>query len=156
MKEKKVTNLLMQISKIRDLLDEGNVEKIFSQKFLIDKTRNEIKRQVHKYIMHEAHELDFNSEDIKALAEGFTKIDKKLPIMMYNDFYKKVMDIIPIDDNKFHILCSKYSTRFYYDKYIKEITNDLHFYAVVTWLWSESDYKKDFMEQITDCFKTFL
>ena len=56
----------------------------------------------------------------------------------------------------FNELCYEVHDKIYFDRFIRPIADDLAFWSLVIFLWSESEYKKDFMEQITAHLKSFL
>ena len=157
MKEKKiVTNLLTNISKARDILDEGDIKKIQNSHFFFEKRKNDIARQCKKYIMYEQHETDFNHEDIRALADGLFDVMDKTIKMRYSNLYKKLTKNKPIEMQHFNELCYQIADTMTFDRFFRQMANELSHWAITMWLWSESEYKKDFMQQLTEHIKSFI
>ena len=65
---KKVTNLIEQIGKCRDLIKEGNYKKIIANINLFTKVYIDINRNINKYINDPKYELDFTYYDIMELS----------------------------------------------------------------------------------------
>lgn len=154
--EKKVTNLLTNISKIRDILDRGDFEEIQKNKFIIEKTKNDIVIQVKKYIKYETQETDFNHEDIRALSDGLFDVSDKLIKMRYSNLYKVLTKNKPIEMHHFNELCYKIADTMAFDRFFRQMANELSHWAITYWLWSQSEYKKDFMTQIEEHFRSFI
>lgn len=155
-KIKGVTNLLTNISKVRDILDEGNLDKIQLNQFLIIRTKDEIIRQVKKYIMDNAHETDFNHEDIRALSDGLFDASDRCIKMRYSNLYKRLTKNKPVEMEHFQQLCNEMANPMYFDKHLRMAANELAQWAITMWVWSETDYRKDFMKQIEEHIRSFL
>ena len=41
-------------------------------------------------------------------------------------------------------------------RFIRPIADDLAFWSLVIFLWSESEYRKPLLEQLEDCIRSFL
>lgn len=154
--EKKVTRLLENISKARDMLDTGDFAIVRDNLYFFETLRNDIIRQARKYIEHESHELDFNFEDVRIISDGLLDLEDKLIKNRYSQLYKRICKNKPIEMKHFNELCFEVHDKLYFDRFIRPIANDLAFWGLTIWLWSESEYKKDFMEQIAEHFKSFL
>ncbi len=154
--EKKVTRLLENISKARDILDTGDFKKVRNNLYFFETLRNDIVRQARKYIEHESHELDFNCEDVRAVSDGLLDLENKLIKNSYSQLYKRICKNKPIEMKHFNKLCYEVHDKIYFDRFIRPIADDLAFWALTIFLWAESEYKKDFMEQITAHLKSFL
>ena len=155
-KNKKVTNLLEKICRALDILESGDISKIKQNIFLFQEIQNNAIRQCKKYIKHENHELDFTHEDLKKLSDEMFAIINKCQKMQYKQLEKRLMQKLPIEMEDFNKLCFAVGDSLYFDKYLRPIANDLAFWGITTWLWSESEYKKDFMAQITDHIRSFI
>lgn len=153
---KTVTKLLENISKARDILDTGSLDKVKNNLYFFEKLRDDIVRQGKKYIEHEGHQLDFNSEDVRALSDGLFDLETKLIKSSYSQLFKRLSKNTPITMEHFNALSQEVANKMLYDKRIRPIADDLAYWAVVIWLWSESEYKQDFMTQITNHLRSFL
>ena len=156
MKEKKVTRLLEQITKAREILESKDVNKIGANLYLFQTIEETVKRQAKKYIESETHELDFNSEDLRILSDLLFDTINRMQRLSYNQLYKRLTQKLPITIEDFNALCYVVKDPMFYDKFFRPIANSLSWWAIVIWLWSESEYKKDIMEQITDHLRSFL
>lgn len=155
-KDKKVTNLLDNIGKIRDVLDTKDFKEIKKHQFLIEKTKNDIIRQVKKYIESETHQTDFNHEDIRAISDGLYDVSDKLIKMRYSNLYKTLTKETPVTMEHFNSLCFRVADTMHFDRFIRQIANEYSFWAVTMWLWSQTDYRKDIMTQIEEHLRSFL
>lgn len=155
-KEKNVTNLLSNISKARDLLDEGDIKKIYNNQYFFEKLKNDIARQCKKYIETESYEADFNHEDLRALSDGLFDLADRNIKMRYSNLYKTLTKNKPVTMEDFNQLCYRVADTMYFDRFFRQLTNEISHWAVTFWLWSESDYKKDFMSQIEEHIRSFL
>ena len=153
---KLVSKTLEKISKARDILEIEDFTKVKENMIFFDTLKNDIIRQIKKYIEVETHTLDFNSDDVRAIADGLLDLENKVIKVRYSNLYKTINKHEPIQIEHFNELCLKIADRFYFDKFIRQTANELSFFSLVLWLWSESDYKKDLMSQITDHMKSFL
>ena len=155
-KNKKVTNLLEKICKALDILESKDISKIKQSIFLFETLKNDVIRQVKKYIQYENYELDFTHEDIKNLSDEMFNVINRCQKMQYKQLEKRLMQKLPIEMEDYNKLCFAVGDSLYFDKYLRPIANDLSFWAVTTWLWSESDYKKPFEKQLLDHIRSFL
>lgn len=157
MKEKKlVTNLLENIGKVRDLLQEGDVHKLKIHKYFVEKTKNDLIRHIVKYIMDETHECDFTHEDVRALSDEIFDICDKQIKMRYSNLYRTLTKKIPFTMDDYNKLCEKMGDTNYFDYYYRSMANDLANFALAMWIWSESDYRKPFEQQLLDHFRSFI
>lgn len=156
MKDKKVTNLLLNISKARDILDSGDVSKVFNNHYFFEKLKNDIIRQIIKYIKFETHETDFNHEDVRAISDGLFDIADKMIKMRYSNLHKILTKNKPIEMEHYTDLCNRVANSLYFSKYYRNIAEELSHFALTLWLWSESEYKKDFFAQIEDHIRSFI
>ena len=140
--EKKVTRLLENISKARDILDTGDFKKVRNNLYFFETLRNDIVRQARKYIEHESHELDFNCEDVRSISDGLLDLENKLIKNNYSQLYKRICKNKPIEMKHFNELCYEVHDKIYFDRFIRPIADDLAFWSLVIFLWSESEYRK--------------
>lgn len=154
--KKNVTNLLNKICKALDILESGDLLKIKQNIYLFQDVSNNIIRQGKKYIQHENHELDFTFEDIRKLSDEMFNVINRCQRMQFNQLDKRLRSKLPIEIEDYNKLCFAVSDSMYFDKFLRPIANDLSFWAITIWLWSESEYRKDFMEQLTDHLRSFL
>lgn len=155
-KNKKVTNLLEKICKALDILESKDISLIKQNFYLFKDIQDNVIRQCKKYIKFENHELDFTHEDLKNLSDEMFNIINRCQKMQYKQLEKRLMQKLPIEMEDYNKLCFAVGDSLYFDQYLRPIANDLAFWGITTWLWSESDYKKDFMAQITDHLRSFI
>lgn len=155
-KNKKVTNLLEKICKALDILESKDINLIKQSYYLFKDIQDNVIRQCKKYIKHENHELDFTHEDIKKISDEMFDVINKCQKMQYKHLENRLKQKLPIELEDFNKLCFAVGDSLHFDKYFRPIANDLSFWAITTWLWSESEYKKPFMSQLTDHIRSFL
>lgn len=155
-KNKKVTNLLEKICKALDILESKDISLIKQNYYLFNDIQDNVIRQCKKYIKFENHELDFTHEDLKNLSDEMFNVINRCQKMQYKQLEKRLMQKLPIEMEDYNKLCFAVGDSLYFDKYLRPIANDLSFWAVTTWLWSESDYKKPFEKQLLDHIRSFL
>ena len=155
-KNKKVTNLLEKICKALDILESKDISLIKQNFYLFTDIQDNVIRHCKKYIKYENLELDFTHEDIKNLSDEMFNVINRCQKMQYKQLEKRLMQKLPIEMEDFNKLCFAVGDSLYFDKYLRPIANDLAFWAITTWLWSESDYKKPFEQQILEHLRSFL
>lgn len=154
--DKKVTNLLINIGKVRDILEKKDFELVVNNQLFINKVVFDLIRNVKKYVESDKHEIDFNSNDMLAIADGLQYFDNKFIKSNYKIMNKELEAVKYITIEEWNKLCYKVRDRFYYDKYVRPLVNELNFMAVTLDFWSLSEYRMDFMSQITQHLKTFI
>lgn len=155
-KNKKITNLTGKICKALDILESRNLSLIKQNFYLFADIQNNIARQCKKYIQYENYELDFTYQDIKSLSDEMFCIINRCQKMQYKHLEKRLMQKIPIEMDDFDKMCFAVADTLHFDKFLRPIANDLSFWAITTWLWSESEYKKPLMNQLTEVMRSFL
>lgn len=157
MKDKKlVSNLLTNIGKVRDILEEGDIEKLKRYHFFVEKTKNDLIRHVVKYIGDDKHECDFNHEDVRAISdEIFAILDKQLK-MRFGHIQKTLTKKKPFTHDDYMAVCERLGVTNYLDYYYRPIANDLGNFSIAMWIWEQSEYRKDFMVQIEEHLRSFL
>ena len=99
---------------------------------------------------------ELNPEDLKKLSDEMFAIINKCQKMQYKQLEKRLMQKLPIEIEDFNKLCYAVGDSLYFDKFLRPIANEFSFWAITTWLWSESEYRKDFMSQIEEHIRSFL
>lgn len=155
-KNKKVTNLLEKICKALDILESKDISLIKQNFYLFKDIQDNVIRQCKKYIKFENHELDFTHEDLKNLSDEMFNIINRCQKMQYKQLEKRLMQKLPIEMEDYNKLCFAVGDSLYFDKYLRPIANDLAFWGITTWIWSESDYKKPFEKQLLDHIRSFI
>ena len=155
-KNKKVTNLLEKICKALDILESKDISLIKQNYYLFNDIQDNVIRQCKKYIKFENHELDFTHEDLKNLSDEMFNVINRCQKMQYKQLEKRLMQKLPIEMEDYNKLCFAVGDSLYFDQYLRPIANDLSFWAITTWLWSESDYKKPFEKQLLDHIRSFI
>lgn len=155
-KEKKVTNLLENVGKVRDILATGDMKKLKWNKYFIEKTKDDLIRHVVKYIADENHQCDFNHEDVRAISdEIFDILDSNIK-MRYSNIHKTLIKKAPFTLDDYYAVCERMGDTNYLDAFFRPIANDLSNFAIAMWIWSESDYRKPFEQQILEHLRSFL
>ena len=157
MEKKKVTNLLCNISKLRDLLEEKDKNKILNNLYLFARVENDVRIQIQKYIRYPEHELDFNYQDLQELGnEIFEFIKNYQQKFLFSKYQKELMQKAPITDDIFNEITQQISKDMLLDTKLREVYKSIGYYAMVIFLWKENDEKKPFDVQITELIRSFI
>ena len=154
---KLVTNLLSDISKARDLIARGDVREIYNKRIIFERISRGVKTQLKFYVKSPAHELDFNYEDLNELStEVFEYIKNFQQKFVYSKMYKDITKNTPITKEIFQ----EFSTRIGYEfKVHADLTafyKEMAYLGITIFLWSQTDAKKPFDEQLTDLIRSFI
>lgn len=157
MKEKKlVTNLLTNIGKMRDIIQEGDFRKLQINKYFVEKTKNDLIRNVVKFIDDENHQCDFTSEDVRAISDEIHElIDKQLK-MRYSTIYKTLTKNKPFTHEDYMRVCERLAVTNYLDTFYKPIANELANFSIAMWIWENTDYRKSFEQQLIEHIRSFI
>ena len=90
------------------------------------------------------------------MADGLFDVMDKTIKMRYSNLYKKLTKNKPIEMQHFNELCYQIADTMTFDRFFRQMANELSHWAITMWLWSESEYKKDFMQQLTEHIKSFI
>lgn len=147
MKNKLVTNLLENIGKARDLLEQGDLNEIYKRVQLFWQIENDLSVQLGKFTKDKNYELDFNFEDLNALSEEIYNFLKHYPAQFRYKNY--------IEDE----LAIKYKV----DTYLRSCQKVVCYFALVVDLYSNSnerkeveEKRKDFTLALTEHIRSFL
>lgn len=134
-----VTQLIQDIGKCRDLLEEGDFKKILTHIGLFDKVTDTCKRHVDKYIKNYNHELDFTPYDLSELSdETFNFIKKYQTHFKFEYGYKKLMKFKRIDDKVVDSFTKEICDEMYADRKLREAYKILSYLALTLFLWQEN------------------
>lgn len=87
-----VTNLIQQIGKCRDLLQEKNYNKIVANLYLFEIVNKQVRIQVDKYLKNKNHELDFTHYDLDELSEEILEYVENFPKEFNAECYLKELE----------------------------------------------------------------
>lgn len=156
-KGKVVTNLLRDISTARDILESRDKDKIYKNLFFLGSIPPRVETQLKKYIKDNTHELDFNHEDIKALSdEAFENVKNLQQKFLYDKYYKDITKELPITGEMFNTYSLEVAKLMKIDRQLREFYKKLGYSALTIFLWSRSEERKDFTEQLTELIRSFI
>ena len=154
---KLVTNLLSDISKARDLIANGNVREINNKLIIFDRISRAIKTQLKLYIKHPEHELDFTPEDLNELStEVFEYIKNFQQKFIYSKLYKEITAVTPITRERFSEFSAKLGVELRVHTNLTSFYKEMAYIGLTLFLWSQTDDKKPFDEQLTDLIRSFI
>ena len=154
---KLVTNLLSDISKARDLIARGDVREINNKIVIFDRISRAVKTQLALYIKNPAHELDFNHEDLNDLStEVFEYIKNFQQRFTYKRLYKDITQKLPITITEFNKFSLRVGTEFAVHTRLTAFYKEIAYIGITLFLWSQTDDKKPFDEQLTDLIRSFI
>ena len=156
---KKVTNLIEQIGKCRDLIKEGNYKKIIANINLFTKVYIDINRNINKYINDPKYELDFTYHDIMELSNEIADFLKFFPNKFRTQkFIDKISKNEKIDDKILNNFCADICDLFYIDNKLRETQKILSYSGFIYFIWAANNEKNkfDFTIELTNTIKSFL
>ena len=154
---KLVTNLLSDISKARNLIVRGDIREINNKIVIFDRISRAVKTQLALYIKNPAHELDFNHEDLNDLStEVFEYIKNFQQRFTYNRLYKDITKTLPITITEFNKFSMKMALEFAVHARLTAFYKEIAYIGITLFLWSQTDDKKPFDEQLTDLIRSFI
>lgn len=154
---KVVSNLLSDISKARDLIQRGDVREIYNKSVIFERISRGVKTQLRFYIKNAAHELDFNHEDLNELStEVFEYIKNFQQKFTYKRMYKDITAKTPITNTMFQEFSLRIGYEFKVHTILTAFYKEMAYLGVTLFLWSQTDDKKTFDEQLTDLIRSFI
>ena len=154
---KLVTNLLSDISKARDLIARGDIREINNKIVIFDRISRAVKTQLALYIKNPAHELDFTHEDLNELStEVFEYIKNFQQRFTYKRLYKDITQTLPITITDFNKFSLKTGLEFAVHTRLTAFYKEIAYIGITLFLWSQTDDKKPFDEQLTDLIRSFI
>lgn len=155
----KVTNLIQNIGKCRDLIKEGNYKKIIANIYLFEKVYTQVKMNINKYIENSKHNLDFTYYDLMELSDEIADFIRLFPSRFRTKkFIEGISKNKKIDDKILNDFTSDICDLFYIDVKLRECQKILAYCAFTQWIWEQNNKqsKLDFTIEITNVIKSFL
>lgn len=153
----KVTKLIQQIGKCRDLIETKDTKEILKNIYLFDVVVESTKIQLNKLIKNENHKLDFTYQDLADLSEEiFNFIKNYQTKMTFNSFLKELKKLEVINDNVLNSFTSKQADLMYLDRKLREAYKILGYNALTLWVLTEAEKQKELDWQITEAIRSFL
>lgn len=155
--KKLVSNNLENISKCRDLLDEGDLHKIWYRSYLFIKVAEDVKRQINKWLADDNYELDFLPQDLIELSnEVFQLIRNFQSKFVFKNIYTNFTKYDIIDDKIILKETNKIAELMKIDRDLRECYKILSYMAVVYNLWLETKKNNTIENQMLQAIKQFL
>lgn len=128
--KKKVTNLIDNISKCRDLMTKSELKEVVNKIYIFECVTNEVQRQMKKWLNDKAYELDFLAQDLYELsdeiAEFVKDFDFKFKTNITSVYQNEIIDAVVIDE-----LTSTISTKMFVDEKLRHAQRILSYYAII-------------------------
>ena len=154
---KVVSNLLSDISKARDLIARGDVREIYNKRIIFERISRAVKTQLKFYVKSPAHELDFTAEDLNELStEVFEYIKNFQQRFIYSKMYKDITKTTPITKEIFQEFSTRIGYEFRVHADLTAFYKEMAYLGLTIFLWSQTDDKKPFDEQLTDLIRSFI
>lgn len=154
---KVVSNLLDDISKARDIISRGDIDEINRKMLLFVRISKNLKRQLKFYVTNPSHELDFTHEDLNELStEVYEFIKNYQQKFTYKRMYKEITATLPITIETFNKFSKKIGAEFQAHADLTAFYKEIGYLGIVIWLWSQTNDKKPFDEQLTDLIRSFI
>lgn len=164
MKNKLVTNLLENIGKARDLLEQGDLNEIYKRVQLFWQIENDLSVQLGKFTKDKNYELDFNFEDLNALSEELYNFLKHYPAQFrYKNYIEDMKRLKYIDVAVLNKYSDELAIKYKVDTYLRSCQKVVCYFALVVDLYSNSnerkeveEKRKDFTLALTEHIRSFL
>ena len=154
---KVVSNLLCDISKARDLIARGDVREIYNKRIIFERISRGVKTQLKFYVKSPAYELDFNHYDLADLStEVFEYIKNFQQKFLYSKMYKDITAVTPITSTIFQEFSTRIGYEFTVHAVLTAFYKEMAYLGLTIFLWSQTDDKKPFDEQLTDLIRSFI
>lgn len=155
--KKLVSNNLDNISKCRDLIDEGDLHKIWYRSYLFVKVAEDVKRQINKWLADDNYELDFLPQDLIELSdEVFQLIRNFQSKFVFKNIYNNFTKYDIIDDKIILKETNKIAELMKIDRDLRECYKILSYMAIVYTLWLETKKNNTIESQMLQAIKQFL
>lgn len=155
--KKLVSNNLDNISKCRDLIDEGDLHKIWYRSYLFVKVAEDVKRQINKWLADDNYELDFLPQDLIELSdEVFQLIRNFQSKFVFKNIYINFTKYDIIDDKIILKETNKIAELMKIDRDLRECYKILSYMAIVYTLWLETKKNNTIENQMLQAIKQFL
>lgn len=155
--KKLVSNNLDNISKCRDLIDEGDLHKIWYRSYLFVKVAEDVKRQINKWLADDNYELDFLPQDLIELSdEVFQLIRNFQSKFVFKNIYINFTKYDIIDDKIILKETNKIAELMKIDRDLRECYKILSYMAIVYTLWLETKKNNTIESQMLQAIKQFL
>lgn len=155
--KKLVSNNLENISKCRDLIEEGDLHKIWYRSYLFIKVAEDVKRQINKWLADDNYELDFLPQDLIELSdEVFQLIRNFQSKFVFKNIYINFTKYDIIDDKTILKETNKIAELMKIDRDLRECYKILSYMAVVYNLWLETKKNNTIENQMLQAIKQFL
>ena len=152
-----VSNLLSDISKARNLIASGDVREIYNKRIIFERISRGVKTQLKFYVKSPAHELDFTHEDLNELStEVFEYIKNFQQKFIYSRLYKDITKTVPITKEIFTEFSAKLGVELRVHTILTGFYKEMAYIGLTLFLWSQTDDKKPFDEQLTDLIRSFI
>lgn len=157
MKQKKtVTNLLTNIGKARDLLVEGDIKELYNRIPFFEKLTADIRAQMAKYVKNPDHELDFNYYDLKEMSEeAYAVIKDMQKEFLFTSLCDELVKV-PLTIENFREFSLNVGYRTKVHSALTTFYKDIAYIGLTILVWSRSDDKLSFEEQLTKTLRSFL
>lgn len=153
----KVTQLIQNIGKCRDVLATRDFKEILKNIYLFQKVYEMSKRHVDKYLDDENHEVDFTYHDLKELAdEIFNFIQNYQSKFVFDYSHKQLCKIHKITNEVVRKHNQEMCDLMYVDARLREAYKILSYQAITMWLQTEAREQLDLDWQVTQAIRSFL
>ena len=135
----KVTQLIQDIGKCRDILETKDTKKILAIIPLLDRVTDTVKRHIDKYIKNSSHELDFTQYDLQELSDEIYEYIKRFQTHFTYDYgYKKLQKNKVINDKVLADFTQLQCDEMYLDRKLREAYKILAYLGLTLYLWQEN------------------
>ena len=153
----RVTQLIQDIGKCRDILETKDVKTVLKNIYLFEKVWSRAKREVGRYMKDENYEVDFTYCDLQELSdEIFAFIKNHQTKFTFANGHKKLIKNKTIDNVILSEFYREQCDWMYVDAKLREAYKILGYFAIVLWLWSEARHQQGFDYQVTQLIRSFL
>lgn len=153
----KVTNLIQNIGKCRDLLSKKEFKSILKNIYLFKTVCKEVARHTDKYILNNSYELDFTYNDLQELSDEILNYIRNYQSKFtFKRFKEEILKNEIINDKVLTEFQKEKCDYMYVDRELREVYKILSYLALSVYLFVEQEEKRDFTIQLTETIKNFI
>lgn len=153
----KVTNLIQDIGKCRDIVCSRDFKTVLKNIGLFQNICDRLRRHVDKFIKSDKHKLDFTHYDLQELSdEIYNFIKGHQNKFLFEKGQKKLIKAKTIDNNVLSTFTQEQCDWMFVDARLREAYKILSYLALTVWLWTEAREQEELDWQVTQAIRSFL
>ena len=153
----KVSNLIQNIGKCRDIICSRDFKKVLQHLNLFRQVCDSAQIQVEKFIKSSTYEIDFTYQDLQELSDEIFKFIKGYQSKFVFEYgKKKLIKSHTIDNDVLAQFTKEQCDQMCVDARLREAYKILSYLALTVWLWTEAREQEELDWQVTQAIRSFL